>query len=557
MYFYENFDIIAKRTFLIIIFMGIEFVRRLTMRSYVNKDSESFKSAINSQIYVDKTSFLNYTNSVLATEQRYICVSRPRRFGKSITAAMLSSYYSKGEDTKELFCNFKIAESPDFTKRLNQYDVISLDMASLTGKSRGATNVVHYVEQNVLNELKEVYPQIDYDSNAPLSVNFAKVYNKTGAQFIVIIDEWDCLFREYADDVEAQNEYINFLRDLFKSDESKSFIVLAYLTGILPIKKYNNESSLNNFDEFTMTNASPLEEYVGFTEDEVKQLCEKHNMDFFEIKKWYDGYSLGSDIHIYNPKSVTDAIRRKRIANYWSSTVTYESLRNYISMNFDGLKDAIIQMLAGEICPVRINTFQNDMSSFQNKDDVLTVLIHLGYLAYKDTNHSAYIPNKEIHETMETAVLATDWKYVIQSIKQSDKLLKATWNLQADVVAQMIDGVHSQNTSILNYNNENALSCVIALAYYNAMNEYTHIREFPAGKGFADIVYLPRKKSDRPALLIELKYDQSADGAINQIKERKYVSALEEYHGNLLLVGINYDKKTKKHSCIIEKFYLS
>lgn len=523
------------------------------MRSYVDKGSESFKSAINSQIYIDKTGFLTYTNSVLATEQRYICVSRPRRFGKSITASMLSAYYSAGEDTRDMFSKFKIAESADFTCHLNKYNVISLDIASLTGKAGSAANMLTYLEQNVLAELKELYPQISFASTAPLSVNLAKIYNQTGNQFIVIIDEWDCLFREYPDEVETQNAYINFLRDLFKSDESKSFIVLAYLTGILPIKKYNNESALNNFDEFTMINPSPLEEYVGFTENEVKQLCKVHGMEFSELKRWYDGYVLGSEVHIYNPKSVTDAIRRKKIANYWSSTVTYESLRDYICMNFDGLKDAIVQMLAGEPCPVKINTFQNDMSSFQNKDDVLTVLIHLGYLAYNDVVQKVFVPNEEIRQTLETAVLATNWDPVIQSIKHSENILKATWDMKSDVVAEMIDETHSQNTSILNYNDENALSCVISLAYYNAINEYTHIREFPTGKGFADIIYLPRRTSTKPAIVVELKYDQSAEGAIKQIKDKKYIAALEEYHGNILLVGINYDKKTKKHTCVIEK----
>lgn len=342
---------------------------------------------------------------------------------------MLSAYYSVGEDTRNLFSKFKIYESPDFTRYLNKYNVISLDIASLTGKAGNAANMLTYLKQNVLGELKALYPHIVFDSTAPLSVNLAKIYNQTENQFIVIIDEWDCLFREYPDDTETQNAYINFLRDLFKSDESKSFIVLAYLTGILPIKKYNNESALNNFDEFTMINPSPLEEYVGFTEDEVKQLCNVHGMEFPELKRWYDGYTLGPEIHIYNPKSVTDAIRRKKLANYWSSTVTYESLRDYICMNFDGLKDAIVQMLAGEQCPVKINTFQNDMSSFQNKDDVLTVLIHLGYLAYNDAEQTVFVPNEEIRQTLETAVLATNWDHVIQSIKKSEDLLKATWNM--------------------------------------------------------------------------------------------------------------------------------
>lgn len=303
-----------------------------------------------------------------------------------------------------------------------------------------------------------------------------------------------------------------------------------------------------------MVNADFLAEYTGFTEQEVINLCEHYQMDFEELKRWYDGYLLDTDLHIYNPKSVVDAIRRKRVANYWTKTETYESLKSYIGMNFDGLKDAIVQMLTGMHLKININTFENDMTSFRSRDDVLTVLIHLGYLAYDRDRREVYIPNEEVKSAFGDAVQMSNWSQVIEAVKQSEWLLRATLQKDAEGVAKGIDTVHENNTSILNYNDENALSCAIALAYYNAMNDYMLVREMPLGKGYADIVFLPKKPIDYPALVVELKYDQSETGAIEQIKEKHYAKALEDYTGEILLVGINYDKKSKKHSCVIESW---
>jgi hypothetical protein len=380
-----------------------------------------------------------------------------------------------------------------------------------------------------------------------------KLNIKAGAKFVIIIDEWDAIFREDKYDEEAQKRYIDLLRGLFKSEQSKKYTHLAYLTGILPIKKYNSESALNNFDEFTMLNPDLIAEYFGFTEDEVKGLCEKYEMDFHEMKHWYDGYILDG-IHVYNPKSVVDAIRRRKIANYWTQTVAFESLKEYICMNFDGLKDDIVNVLAGGRCHVSSLEFENDMTSFKSKDDVLTVLVHLGYLAYDVDRKEAYIPNEEVRAAFAKTIERTDWTPVIQAMKRSERLLKLTWNKYEDEVAEYISEVHMESTSILEYNDENSLSCVIRLAYYNAVNDYTIIRELPSGLGFADIVYIPRRHSDKPAMVIELKYNKNAQSAIDQIKEKKYVKSLEEYKGNLLLVGISYDKETKKHTCVIEEY---
>ena len=523
------------------------------MGIYLNPGNEGFKSALRSQIYVDKTGLLEYTNSVLDTEQRYMCVSRPRRFGKSIAAEMLVSYYDKSCDSKDMFQNLKIAKSREFEEHLNQYDVLHIDVNFIKGLSSSGVETVENIQRFVIEELKESFSEGINDTDCKLPYVLTKINKVYGVKFIIIIDEWDAIFRENKTDEVAQKEYITLLRGLFKDAPSRKFLKLGYLTGILPIKKYGTESALNNFDEFTMVESDMLAEYVGFTEEEVISLYKEYNMNFEEAKRWYDGYHLTEDLHIYNPKSVVDSIRRKKISNYWTSTETYESLKNYISMNFDGLKDAIVQMIAGGKCKVNANKFQNDMISFNSRDDILTLLIHLGYLAYDIEQKEVCIPNEEIRCVFKNAIEGAGWENVIQAITASDELLQSTWRRDEEAVAKGIEKVHMEYTSILNYNNENALSCVISLAYYNAMNEYIIVRELPTGKGYADVVFLPRKNSDKPAMIVELKWNKSVEGAIAQIKEKKYVQALENYQGKILLVGINYDEKKKEHQCRIEE----
>jgi ribosomal protein S8 len=301
-----------------------------------------------------------------------------------------------------------------------------------------------------------------------------------------------------------------------------------------------------------MLKPSLFNKYIGFTEDEVKGLCDKYGMDFDEMKRWYDGYNL-KGIHVYNPKSVIDAIRLGDIANYWSKTVALDSIQEYIGMNYDGLKEDIVAVLSGTRRSVNIRKFNNDMTKIKSKDDVLTLLIHLGYLSYDPKNQEAYVPNEEVRSSLADTISDMDWTPVINALKRSDRLLKLTWAGEAEEVAEYISQVHMENTSILQYNDENSLSCVITRAYYNAINDYTIIREMPAGLGFADIVYIPKNGSDKPAMVVELKYNQKAKTAIGQIKAKQYPKSLEKYKGNLLLVGINYDKETKEHTCKIEE----
>ena len=519
------------------------------MGIYFNPNHTDFCNAVNhSQIYVDKTELIQYTNSVLFGEQKYICVSRPRRFGKSMAANMLTAYYSRGCDSKKLFQELKIATHPDFEKHLNQYNVIHLNMQSFLSKTQTIEQMIALVTKAVGRDLLRAYPDIDYLDKSILTFMLDDVYQNYQVPFIFIIDEWDCIFRSRKNQLEEQTKYLDFLRDLLKD---KGYIALAYMTGILPIKKYGEHSAINVFYEYSMTDASPIEEFTGFTEQEVRQLCEQYKMPFSETKKWYDGYCVDG-VSIYNPKSVVEAMLRRKFNNYWTKTETYEALKVYIDLNQDGLRDKIVQMIAGEKVFVNPDKFQNDMTTFHSADDVLTLLVHLGYLTYDEQNRVVWIPNGEVRQEFINSIEDGGWEPVVQAIHSSEKLLQATLSGDEETVAELIEQVHQANVSILKYNNENALSCVISLAYYSAQKNYTLHREMPAGKGFADIVFEPNRNCNLPALIVELKWGHSAEEAVEQIKRKDYLDCLQNYHGEVLLVGVNYDKE-KHHTCKIER----
>ena len=521
------------------------------MGNYLNPGNEKFRRMIQSEIYVDKTGMIKYTNSVLDTAQNYVCVSRPRRFGKSMAANMLTAYYSRGCNSKELFGKFEIAKDKDFEKYLNQYNTIFLNMQEFLSRSHNVEELIDRVKKLVIRDLKMEYPEVDYFDDTDLIECMQDIYAQMQYPFVVIIDEWDCIFREYKQDKEAQEKYLDFLRDLLKD---KACIYLSYMTGILPIKKYGTHSALNMFDEFTMLDPGPLAEYVGFTEQEVEELCGRYQMDLAEIKNWYDGYSFPGESSVYSPRSVVNAMRFRKIGNYWNQTETFEALQWYIDLNFDGLRDDVLQMMAGKKIPVNTGSFTNDMTTFRTEDDVLTLLIHLGYLGYEEQNKYVFIPNAEVQSEYASAVTVSQWGDISKALKNSADLLQAVWEKQETQVAEGIRLAHFE-TSQLQYNDENALSYTISLALYAARNFYTVYRELPGGKGFADLVFVPRKRyQDKPALVVELKWDKTAEGALAQIKDKEYCRSLEEYQGNLLLAGINYNKKTKEHVCRIEEY---
>lgn len=525
------------------------------MGSYLNPGSERFQTSLRSQIYVDKTLLIEQVNRVVRTEQKFICVSRPRRFGKSMAADMLSAYYGRN-DTKQLFDGLKIAKTEAYKEHLNQYDVLKINMQEFLSATNSMDEMLERLQKYILFDLLDQYESMRYRDEKNLIQVMKDIFEKTNRPFVIMIDEWDCMFREYAHDTEAQKKYLDFLRAWLKDQD---YVALAYMTGILPIKKYGSHSALNMFMEYSMIDPGNLAPFFGFTEEEVEELCKEYEMSFEEAKAWYDGYELLTETKngairyaMYSPKSVVEAMLRHKFGTYWNQTETYEALKVYIQMNMDGLKDAVVRMLAGGRVEINTGTFSNDMTTFATKDDVLTLLVHLGYLTYSESDRTVSIPNKEVSKEYINAISTMDWREVMRSVEASRNLLQALWDMDEEAVAQGIDQAHEE-IAILQYNDENSLSCTIHLAFYFAKEYYNIVRELPTGKGFADVCFLPRKKHmDKPAVIIELKKDKSAQGAIAQIKEKNYVRALEDYQGNLLLAGINYDKD-KKHTCIIEK----
>ena len=520
------------------------------MGAYINIGNVGFKRARNME-YIDKSGLIAVVNNTLNSEFAFTCVSRCRRFGKSMAAKMLCAYYDKSCDSRSLFEDLEIAKNPSFEEHLNKYPVIYLDITNFI--TRFKDDIVQHMQDELKSDILKAYPQAEYQEKDDLMQVLININQQTGERFIFIIDEWDAICREFKSGSSAMDEYANWLRRMFKSVNGGEVFAGVYMTGILPIKKYKTQSALNNFIEYSMVEPRRMARYFGFTKEEVRQLAEKHGMDFDELVKWYDGYQIGDELSMFNPNSVMQALDTGRCRSFWAATGAYDAISNYININYEGLKDDIINMIGGGRSKVDPTMFENDLSMIFGRDDVLTVLIHLGYLSYNWRKDECYIPNREVAGEMMNAVKRNKWAVIVKAVEASEQLLQATLDGDEEAVAEGLRRVHSENTSILSYNNENSLSCAINIAYYAAHNDYIFMRELPSGKGFADIVLIPRKNVDSPAIVIELKYNQDADTAIDQIRRKEYPESAREYTNNILLVGINYDKKEKRHTCKIEK----
>ena len=520
------------------------------MGLYINIGNSGFQRARNGK-YVDKSMLIASINSTLSTEYCMSCITRCRRFGKSMAAKMLCAYYDHSCDSRHLFSDLKIAGDASFETHLNKYPVIYIDMTSFVTRYKD-NDIVQHIDEDLRSDIRAAYPDFTMQDGDDLMSLLIHIVEKTEKPFVFIIDEWDAICREFKTGTKAMDDYVNWLRRMFKDVNSSKVFAAAYLTGILPIKKYKTESALNNFTEYSMVNPGRLAGYFGFTKQEVQTLCHDEGADYNEMEKWYDGYKIGDEHSVFNPNSVMQSLWERRCRSYWASTGAYDAVASYIQMNYKGLKDDIIKMLGGGRCKVDPTGFQNDISIIRSKDDVFTVLIHLGYLAFDWDNSECYIPNREVEGEFVNAIKDTSWQQIIDTINDSQTLLQAVIDGDTDVVAKGIDAAHDENTSILSYNNENSLACVLAIAFHYAKTSYTFHREFPTGKGFADLVLMPRKNADKPAILLELKYNKSAVSAIDQIHQKNYTGKVAQYDGEVILVGINYDPTTKKHRCIIE-----
>ena len=519
------------------------------MGTYVNPGTKNFAKDINDDFYVDKSMLIKVLNNRINRRNCYCCVSRPRRFGKTMAANMIAAYYSKGCDSHELFSDLKISKDPSYEENINKYAVIQLDMNDVVTR-KGTSSVSSFINSIVVTELREEYPSINLMDNIDIPGAIQAIYKGTGDRFVFIIDEYDVIIRDqkYSSELDG---YLTFLVSLFKNSATAPAIALAYLTGIMPIIKEKTQSKLNNFTEYTMIDPDEMASFMGFTEDEVKSLATHSDMEFGDLKKWYDGYNLNG-IEVYSPKSVISSVEKRRCDDYWVETSSYEALKDYILMDFNRIKNDVISMVSGEHIPVNVSKFTNSRI-VNSKDDVFTALIHLGYLGYNYSDKTCFIPNYELlQEWINVLEDTPDYESVVKLIKDSKRLLESTWNGDEEAVAEGVGKAHMEACSILEYNNEGSFQSAIHLAYYYAKSYYTIVNELPAGKGFADCAFIPYKP-DVPAIIIELKKDDSVENAIDQIKNRKYPEALEKYKDNLLLVAISYDSKTKEHRCKIEK----
>ncbi|MBR6105056.1 MAG: AAA family ATPase [Paludibacteraceae bacterium] len=525
------------------------------MGLYLNPNADAFSDDRNTRIYIDKSLVIGELNQLVSTKGDFICMSRPRRFGKSMVGNMISAYYSKGCDTRSIFSQMKIGQTPYYDKYLNKLNVIKLDLnewyqnSLIKGQEK---SLIGTINNKLRKEFSNQFVSICFEEDDTIADCILKVYSSIGEKFVIIIDEYDVLVRENVPQT-LFDSYLSFLNGLFKGTTIRPAIALAYITGIMPIVRDKVQSKLNEFSEYTMLSPAQFAGMIGFTEEEVKALCEQYGTDYGECLRWYDGYKMSDTVKVCNPLSVVNAITRGEFDSYWSATGSFEALRDYILMDFEGIRQDIIRMIAGESVEVEAGTFQNTMNSFHSKDDVFTYLIHLGYLYYNRKEKTCQIPNEEVRqEWIKSIRLSPDYKSVMAVVNASKRLLDDTINGNEVAVARALDAAHTEVTNPLTYNDEHCFQSAICLAYFYANTRYTLVKELPTGKGYADLVLVPYLPNI-PALVIELKHNKSAESALEQIKKRNYCQALDQYYDNLLFVGINYDEKTKEHTCKIER----
>ena len=604
------------------------------MGTYLNpNDDNSFielANARNTDLFVDKTDFLRITNSLLnKAGSKLMAMTRPRRFGKSVMADMLSAYYSKSYEGREIFNGLKISlkektsakkcpedsgdpaaqnaeYEPDdsYLEHLNRFDVIHIDMSSIkrmyadylknNPDFAGLYSLVDFLQYAVIADLRREDRFSDVlerngIGNFGLCTALEAIRKELNVRFIFIMDEWDLIYREYRDDTVLQDEYLDLLRGLFKAKTGVQCFSLVYLTGILPVKKGDSESDLNNFTEVNMLFPEGYERYFGFTETDVMELLQKSSgsLTFRELRNWYDGYRLNGT-EIYNPNSVSLAIKKNKCRNYWRGTSATEEAVRLISLNYKGLKEDMILLIDGEKIKFNCAGFQNDMKSFKSKDDVISLLVCLGYLGCVDDDgrnsknienddeneqnvevgaradadnpdfRIAYVPNRELRYALANLVNQENWFRIGEIVRPSEELFDAICALNGRKAAEMIGRIHnSPDIFLFGYNKEEALVyCVISALIWKTHGLYQIRREEQGGKGRTDLIYEPNADAPNlPILVIEFKCNHSAQEAMDQIKKKQYYSRYldDGYSNEILLLGISYDSKTKEHECLIEK----
>ena len=516
--------------------------------------NNSFTELANYKYFVDKTEMIEKLNDSIDSPDKYICITRPRRFGKTINAMMLACYYSKKSDYKNLFDKTKISKSESYLKYLNKYNVIYMTLNELPSLDCNYKEFIGRYIKLLLEDLKESFSNIIKKINIKelsLSDILTQVYNETGEGYIFIIDEWDYIFNNKLFSQEDRENFLVFLKDLLKD---KAYVELAYMTGVLPIAKYSSGSALNMFREYNILNDVKYSRYFGFTSEEVEYLCKKQDkVKLEELKAWYDGYKSFSGEDIYNPRSVLHALSDGVCQSYWTNTGPMDEISYYIENNVEAVRDDIVRMASGIPVNIYLEGYGVEKISLNTREEILSAMTVYGFLSYCD--ETLEIPNKELRLRFDYALKNHQMGEISKLVLKSNQMLEATIKRDTKTMEEILQEAHDINIPVIKYNDENSLACVITLVYLSARTKYKIIREMPAGIGFADFIFFPNDKNNktRPGIIIELKKDTTPEEALRQIREKRYDLALREYASPKLAIGIAYDSKTKTHKVKIEE----
>lgn len=513
--------------------------------NYLNTQSpiRLFQEVLNDEIYVDKSLLIEKLSKFICTSTKYICITRPRRFGKSINANMLGAYYTTGFDTHQMFENLAVAKKESYRKHLNKHNVIYIDFSRMPDRCQDYETYFNAIQSNLIEDIQEAYPKL----NGKRTDSISKLLRDTSDSFIFIMDEWDSIFYRDFMTKKDKDDYLLFLKGLLKD---QPYVDLAYMTGVLPIAKYSSGSELNMFREHNFMNDYTFEEYFGLNEDEVKELCKQYsNVTYKELCKWYDGYYMTDGRHLFNPRSVKYALMDGVCLNYWTETGPMNEVADCIEHNVDAVRDDIVKLVAGIPVEVRLKGYSAAEQQLTTRDEILSAMVVYGFLAYHDG--VLRIPNYELMEKFQDVLERESFGEIKAIADCSKEVLEATLAMDEQRVSKLLEQVHDREIPFLKYNDENSLSCVVTLCYLYARNYYDIKREEKSGKGYCDYLFVPKRKG-KPAIILELKAGHSSEQAIAQIKQKNYMQQVE-HCDEILLVGISYDGE-KQHSCKIEKW---
>ncbi|MCC8068071.1 MAG: ATP-binding protein, partial [Clostridiales bacterium] len=534
-----------------------------------------YESETKKQYFVDKTDVLKTLIPLVEEGNNHICITRPRRFGKSVMAAMVAAFFSKGIDSSHIFDSLEIAqnskETPadvsavneqfDYRKYMNQYNVIYVNFINPANLSKSYDEFISRIEKPLSRDLHKAFPGVDFWEDASPIEDLALIHEETGADFILVFDEWDCIFHKTYTTDEDRRNFVNWLAALTKDT---GYVALSYMTGVLPIAKYSSGSTINNFDEYTMAAQPKFSEYFGFTDKEVDMLYDRYlnktaspAITREELRIWYDGYHTAGGTRLYNPRSVVKALSNNCLASYWTSSGQYMEIAAYIMNDRADVKKDVALMVAGEAVPARVEEFAATSMNLTTRSEILSAMVVYGFLNYEDGK--VHIPNRELmDEFAKTIRERENLGYINRLAMESDNMLSATLKGDTKKMEEILQFAHDTETPLLDYNDETELTAIVNLVYLAARDSYYVERENKAGEGYADFIFYPERAGD-DGIILELKVNDTPEAAIAQIKDRKYMMKFQgkmaerkRHTGRILLVGIGYDKKKKIHHCKIE-----